>query len=74
MHSHLCGIIFYAYIFTFQRAKERGAKIVKDIWEESDEAGRVRFATVQTVSILCIMNIIISLIMQNFAVIKPINR
>lgn len=31
-----------------ERAKERGAKIVKDIWEESDEAGTVRFARVQT--------------------------
>jgi hypothetical protein len=42
--------------YTFQRAKERGAKIIKDIWEESDEAGRVRIARVQTVSILCITN------------------
>ena len=33
-----------------QRAKERGAKVVKDIWEESDEFGTVRFAMVQTVS------------------------
>ncbi|XP_069686261.1 4-hydroxyphenylpyruvate dioxygenase isoform X2 [Periplaneta americana] len=31
-----------------QRAKERGAKIVKDIWEERDEDGVVRFARVQT--------------------------
>ncbi|KAJ9592243.1 hypothetical protein L9F63_001244, partial [Diploptera punctata] len=30
------------------RAKERGAKVVKDIWEESDEEGTVRFARVQT--------------------------
>ncbi|KAK7086752.1 hypothetical protein SK128_005582 [Halocaridina rubra] len=29
-------------------AKERGAKIVKDIWEEEDEGGKVRFAMVQT--------------------------
>ncbi|XP_063242156.1 4-hydroxyphenylpyruvate dioxygenase isoform X2 [Bacillus rossius redtenbacheri] len=29
-------------------AKQRGAKVVKDIWEESDEGGRVRFAQVQT--------------------------
>lgn len=43
-------------IFSLQRAKERGAKIIKDIWEESDEAGAVRFARVQTVSILCIKN------------------
>lgn len=31
-------------------AKQRGAKIVKDIWEEKDEHGTVRMATVQTVS------------------------
>lgn len=31
-----------------QKAKEKGAKIVKDIWSESDDAGTVRFATVQT--------------------------
>lgn len=31
------------------RARERGAKIVRDIWEESDEFGIVRFATLQTV-------------------------
>lgn len=30
------------------RARERGAKIVRDIWEESDEFGSVRFATLQT--------------------------
>ncbi|XP_037092051.1 4-hydroxyphenylpyruvate dioxygenase-like [Pollicipes pollicipes] len=29
-------------------AKKRGATIVKDIWEESDEGGTVRFAVVQT--------------------------
>ncbi|KAF4524229.1 hypothetical protein B566_EDAN018194 [Ephemera danica] len=29
-------------------AKERGARIVRDIWEESDQHGKVRFATVQT--------------------------
>lgn len=29
-------------------AKQRGAKIVKDIWEEQDESGKVRFAVVQT--------------------------
>lgn len=32
-----------------KRAHERGAKIVRDIWEESDEFGSVRFATLQTV-------------------------
>nr|CAD7431902.1 unnamed protein product [Timema monikensis] len=31
-----------------QKAKERGAKILRDIWEESDEDGTVRFAQVQT--------------------------
>ncbi|KAK3879229.1 hypothetical protein Pcinc_016175, partial [Petrolisthes cinctipes] len=31
-----------------KKAKERGAKIVKDIWEENDEGGKVRFAQVQT--------------------------
>ena len=30
------------------KCKERGVKIVKDIWEESDDGGKVRFATVQT--------------------------
>ncbi|KAJ8680533.1 hypothetical protein QAD02_016320 [Eretmocerus hayati] len=29
-------------------AKERGAKVVRDLWEEEDEHGVVRFATVQT--------------------------
>ena len=32
-----------------QRAKERGATIIKEIWSETDEFGTVRFATVQTV-------------------------
>lgn len=31
------------------RAKERGAKVVRDIYEESDENGTVKFATLQTV-------------------------
>ncbi|RZC41963.1 4-hydroxyphenylpyruvate dioxygenase, partial [Asbolus verrucosus] len=30
------------------RAKQKGAKIVRDIWEESDFHGIVRFATIQT--------------------------
>ncbi|KAJ3643451.1 hypothetical protein Zmor_026161 [Zophobas morio] len=30
------------------RAKQKGAKIIKDIWEESDFHGIVRFATIQT--------------------------
>ena len=33
-----------------QLARERGATIVRDIWEEEDEFGSVRFAMVQTVS------------------------
>ncbi|KAF6206387.1 hypothetical protein GE061_017620 [Apolygus lucorum] len=31
-----------------KKAKERGAKIVKDIWEEKDDYGTVRMAIVQT--------------------------
>ncbi|KAL3267688.1 hypothetical protein HHI36_006822 [Cryptolaemus montrouzieri] len=31
-----------------KRAKQKGAKIVKDIWEESDFSGIARFATIQT--------------------------
>ena len=30
------------------KCKERRVKIVKDIWEENDDGGKVRFATVQT--------------------------
>ncbi|CAL8115530.1 unnamed protein product [Orchesella dallaii] len=30
------------------KAKERGAKLVRDIWEEKDENGSVRFAVIQT--------------------------
>ncbi|XP_023030347.1 4-hydroxyphenylpyruvate dioxygenase [Leptinotarsa decemlineata] len=30
------------------KAKERGAKVVQDIWEESDFNGSARFATIQT--------------------------
>lgn len=33
-----------------ETARKKGAKIVKEIWEEKDEFGIVRFATVQTVS------------------------
>lgn len=32
-------------------AKQKGAEIVRDIWEESDEYGTVRMATVKTVNI-----------------------
>lgn len=31
-----------------EHAKAKGAKVVRDIWEESDENGVVRFATLQT--------------------------
>jgi 4-hydroxyphenylpyruvate dioxygenase len=32
-----------------KRARERGAEILRDIWEENDEFGTVRFATIKTV-------------------------
>jgi hypothetical protein len=32
------------------KAREAGAKVVRDIWEEKDENGYVRMATVQTVT------------------------
>jgi len=35
-----------------QMAKKKGARIVKDVWEESDDFGTVRFATVQTVRVV----------------------
>lgn len=35
-----------------ETARARGGKIVDDIWEESDEFGVARFATVQTVSLI----------------------
>lgn len=31
-----------------QKARERGAIVVKELWEESDDNGTVRMATVQT--------------------------
>ncbi len=33
-----------------QSAVARGAKVIREPWEESDEGGTVTFATVQTVS------------------------
>ena len=30
------------------KCKEKGVKVVKDVWEEEDEGGKVRFARVQT--------------------------
>ena len=35
-------------LFFFQRGKKKGVKVVKDIFEEEDEFGKVRFAIVQT--------------------------
>lgn len=35
--------------FIVKKAREGGAKIVRDIWEESDANGTVRFAQLQTV-------------------------
>lgn len=34
----------------FNLAKQRGAEVVKELWEESDEYGTVKFATIKTVS------------------------
>lgn len=31
-----------------KKAKEKGAIIVKDVWEENDDGGKVRYATVKT--------------------------
>lgn len=36
-------------IFSLQKAKEQGAVFIKDIWEENDEFGTIRMATVKTV-------------------------
>ena len=35
--------------YLIKKVKECGAKVVRDIWEETDENGIVRMATVQTV-------------------------
>lgn len=37
--------------YLVEKAKESGAKIVRDIWTEKDENGSVRMATIKTVSI-----------------------
>lgn len=42
--------VSYLFYFYHQRAAQKGAKIVRDIWEEKDEHGVVRFAKIQTVS------------------------
>lgn len=36
-----------------QKARERGAKIVREPWVEEDKFGKVKFAVLQTVSELC---------------------
>ena len=45
-------LIIYRILFKINMLKNifkaKGVKIVRDIWEESDEGGKVRFATVQT--------------------------
>lgn len=46
-------------------AKQRGAKVIKEIWEESDDFGTVRFATVQTVRVLKINWIQLTLKLNN---------
>lgn len=35
--------------YLVEKAKESGAKIVRDIWTEEDENGSVRMATIKTV-------------------------
>lgn len=32
-----------------KHAKSKGAKVIRDIWEESDANGKVRMATIKTV-------------------------
>ena len=34
-----------------EKACEAGARLIREIWEESDEHGKVRMATLQTVSL-----------------------
>jgi 4-hydroxyphenylpyruvate dioxygenase len=36
--------------YLVKKAKENGAKVVRDIWEETDDNGTVRMATLQTVN------------------------
>ena len=36
-------------IICLKKSKEKGAVVIKDIWEESDEYGKVRMATIKTV-------------------------
>uniref|UniRef100_A0A2I3GA33 4-hydroxyphenylpyruvate dioxygenase n=1 Tax=Nomascus leucogenys TaxID=61853 RepID=A0A2I3GA33_NOMLE len=39
---------------SLQKARERGAKIVREPWIEQDKFGKVKFAVLQTVSSLCV--------------------
>jgi 4-hydroxyphenylpyruvate dioxygenase len=46
----------FNYCFSsIKAAVNRGAKVVKEPWEESDENGSVTFATIQTVCDDCFM-------------------
>ncbi len=44
-----CTLVI-SYSCFVQKANAQGAKVVKDIWEEEDDDGKVRMATLQTVS------------------------
>lgn len=44
------NILIFLKVKFFKRARERGASVVRDIWEEADSDGKVRMATVKTVS------------------------
>lgn len=46
-----CVVVYFESSLVLQRAVERGAKGVKDPWEESDKFGTVTFAVVKTVSL-----------------------
>lgn len=37
--------------YIFEYAKKQGAEVVRDLWEEKDEFGVVRMATIKTVNI-----------------------
>ena len=45
--EHIAVVVFYLCVGV-QRAMERGALVVNEPWEESDENGTVRMARVQT--------------------------
>ena len=46
--SHSCKQLRIFFPFQLQRAVQRGAKVVKEPWDESDDCGTVRFARIQT--------------------------